>query len=307
MRTPSDRPDWEEGYYKVKKILQHRAGAAGKKEYLVEWHGANERTGQPWDPWWMSEEDVTSDLVKTYEAKHQLGIPSKMVAVDAALAYGMMRRTLAHALMFGAPKESGFQGRNRPRVHRTPVQVAMLQPVALGILDLMRKHGGPALTLMQGRVGKPDQWWQLIVKDLQRIAAICEFQHFVDSSMAVGNVRLTGTAKHSGDMLAVAQPVILTVKSVKHLPGIVSTVLEFPTVHFNGATGMPTYPMMTKGKLKKEKERAKLIAHVRDSLPPTHPLRKKGWCALPEAVQALAIEVAVPDGKEQTEEGAVEE
>ena len=86
------------------------------------------------------------------------------------------------------------------------------------------------------------------------------------------NTRLTGTAKHSGDMLAVDQPFMLTVHALAHTPGIVNTVMEFPTVHFNGATGQPTYPPMASGMLKKVKERKKLIAHVRDLLPANHPL-----------------------------------
>ena len=48
--------------------------------------------------------------------------------------------------------------------------------------------------------------------------------------------------------------------------------------------------------LKAQSERAKLIRHVRDRLPAKHPLRQKGWCALPDGVSALAIEMAVPDG-----------
>ena len=108
-------------------------------------------------------------------------------------------------------------------------------------------------------------------------------------------MRPTGTAKHSGDMLAVGQPFMLTVHALAHTPGIVNTVMEFPTVHFNGATGQPTYPPMASGMLKKVKERKKLLSHVRDLLPPDHPLRASGWCALPQQVEALATSVAVPD------------
>jgi hypothetical protein len=40
--------------------------------------------------------------------------------------------------------------------------------------------------------------------------------------------------------------------------------------------------------------RRRLIKHVRDLLPERHPLRVAGWCALPDAINALAIEYVVP-------------
>ena len=61
-----------------------------------------------------------------------------------------MRRSLAHAMMFGAPKATGFQGRNRPRVHKLLIGIASLKPVALGIMDIFRKHGGRAVKLESG-------------------------------------------------------------------------------------------------------------------------------------------------------------
>ena len=78
---------------------------------------------------------------------------------------------------------------------------------------------------------------------------------------------------HSGDMLVVGQPVVLTAKSVTFSPGVVNFTLEFPTVHFNGSTGQPTYPHMGSGMLTSEAERAKLITAVRNALPERHPLR----------------------------------
>lgn len=76
---------------------------------------------------------------------------------------------------------------------------------------------------------------------------------------------------------------------------MVDTKITFPTVHFNGATGQPTYPHMSAGMLKKQKERAKLITHVRARLPTKHKLAQRGWCDLPKEVSALAVEYAVPD------------
>ena len=265
---------------------------------MCQWTDIDPKTGKVWEPSWQMASTVTPDLIKAYESRRAVGIPSKLITVDAANAFHVVRRSLAHALVFGAMKEAGFQGRKRARVHKVSMGIASLEPVALAILDIARAHGGPALKLAHGNVGKPNEFWQLIVEDLGRIGRICEFEKFVDSAMAQQNVRLTSTATHSGDMMAVGQPFMITVHALAHTQGIVNMEVEFPTIHFNGATGQPTYPPMSSGMLKKIKERKKLIAHVRDLLPANHPLREKGWCALPQQVEALAIEVAVPDKEE---------
>ena len=290
----SRRPPCEEGYYRIKKILRHRALPSGERNYLVDWAGKDPLTGAAYDPSWLPKDDITSDMVDAYEQKHVFGIPSMFVTVYVAKVYHIMRRSLAHALMFGAPKATGFAGRNRPRVHEVNVPLCGLLEVALGVLEIFRKHGGPALKLIKGNQGGPGAWWQVQIKDLERISAFCEFQNFVDHTKAMGNMRIAGTSKHNGDMVVVAQPILLTIRALGHTEGIVDTKLTFPTVAFNGATGQPTYPLMSAGMLKKQKERSKLIKHVRARLPAKHKLAKKGWCDLPKDVSALALQYAVP-------------
>lgn len=297
-----NRSDWEPGFYRIKKVIRHkvvkRSSEGEDRLYEVEWDGVDPTTGQAWPNWWVPGEDLTPDVLAKYEERRGMGVPSVLVSVDVAIVFKLLRRSIAHALMFGAVKNSGIDGvksRNRPRVHRVHVNLAQLEPVALGLLDVARKHGGPALKLTSGNVDAFDAWWQLTLKELPRIAAFCEFQSFLEVGRAVDNVRLVGTSKHSGDMVAIGQPIVFTVKRVAHTPGVVDSYVEFPTVHFNGATGQPTYPHMGSGMLTARSERAKLIRHVRDRLPKKHQLREKGWCALPDAVSALAIEMAVPD------------
>lgn len=210
---PARSPPWEEGYYKVK-VLRHRVLPNGDRDYLVDWAGDDPRTGAPWEPSWCASEDISEDVVSAYEQSRVVGIPSKLVTVDVAKAYHVMRRSIAHALMFGVPKATGFQGRNRPRVHEVNVPLCGLQEVALGVLDIFRKHGGPALELLKGNQGCPDAWWQVQVKDLDRISAFCEFQSFIDHTKAIDNVLIAGTSKHSGDMVAVGQPIILNIKAL---------------------------------------------------------------------------------------------
>ena len=293
-RTPRfgrDADVWEDGYYHCK-IINHRL-KGDAYEYLVKWSGTNKK-GDPWPTEWKTGADVTPDLKETYMSQAAPGVAPHFIILDATLVYKSVRRTVAHALMFGAPGLQGFGGRHRPRVHSIILGSCGLEAVALGMLEVARKHGGPAIPLDHGNRRDPDCWWQLIISELPRVATFCEFEHFLEGAKAKGNVRTTGTAKHSGDMMAVGNPIILTVKRLWHTPGLVTTTLEFATVHFNGRTGQPTYPHMSKGLLKRQGQREELITHVRDSLGPKHPLRKAGWCAFPANVSALAREYACP-------------
>ena len=187
------------GWCKVKNILAHRRTRGGVTEYQVDWQGINPSPGQPWTPWWLPADALTPDLISDYHTRFTVpNIKPYPVQVDAAKAFKVMRRSVGHALMFGAPKEAGFQGRNRPCVHKLEVKMCMYEPVALAVLDMARKYGGKALALQHGNIGKPGEWWQLIIKDLDRIATFCEFQSFVDCYKAIDNVRITGAALPSG-------------------------------------------------------------------------------------------------------------
>jgi len=236
---------------------------------------------------------VTPDMVEKYEKKRGHGVPQHIVPVDAALVYQAVRQTVGHAVMFGAPKATGFQGRNRPRVHHIRLGILQVHSVALAVVELMRKHGGPALKAVSSTNKSGLQVVQLIIKEMDRIAAFCAFGQFLDSKKAVGNIRLTGSAKWSGDMIAVGPPLMLTVTESR-TPGLCSSELAFATVHINGKTGKPTYPHMASGMLKRPATREKLVTHVRDALPAEHPLRVNGWCRLPAQVTSLAAKYAIP-------------
>ena len=67
--SPVGRPEWEEGYYRVKKLVAHRLKYNGTKEYLVQWQGKNPKTGQLWADTWCVADDLTPDLVEAYEAR----------------------------------------------------------------------------------------------------------------------------------------------------------------------------------------------------------------------------------------------
>ena len=282
---------WEEGFYSVARVLDHRTVRGGGIEYEVEWK-EKKRNGEPWPTDWLSADALTPDLIAAYETKRGHGVPSKLVTIECAQIYEECRRKVADTAQQGSPTKLGFNGANRPRVHRIPLQCLVLVDIARAVLDIARRHGGPPIALNKGKEGEADAWWQLQITDISRIAAFCNFQQFLDSVRSVGNVRLTGNKKHSGDLMVIGAPIILTVKTVR--PGIAASFLEFPTVHINGSTGRPTYPHMGTGLLKSEAVRRELLVHVRESLPQQHPLRASGWAALPADVAALAVEYAVP-------------
>ena len=191
--------------YRANKLIDHRTSKTGGREYLVVWHGRNKK-GKPWEDSWHKEEDITPDLVEQYEGSRAYGVHSMPVEVDAAMVFFLVRKSLSHALMFGAFKGLGFKGRNRPRVHCLQLPLCQLQAVALGLLEVARSYGGPKIKLEHGNTDQPSEFWQLTIKDIPRIAKFCAFEHFLDKERAIGNVRLTGTSRHSGDMLAIGPP-----------------------------------------------------------------------------------------------------
>jgi len=56
---------WEEGFYRARRLINHRVAHDGAREYLVAWYG-RKKNGEPWEDSWHAEEDVTSDLVAEY-------------------------------------------------------------------------------------------------------------------------------------------------------------------------------------------------------------------------------------------------
>jgi hypothetical protein len=152
---------WEEGYYSVKRIVNHRLLPYGTTEYEYEWKD-KKLNGEPWPNSWSTADDLTPDLIQQYEERRGYGVPSKIVDVNCALVYEETRRTISHALMFAAPNASGFQGRNRPRVHDPVLVLMSIQTVALGVLDIARKDGGPTLEITTGKTSG-QRWWQLII------------------------------------------------------------------------------------------------------------------------------------------------
>ena len=111
---------------------------------------------------------MKADLVEAYNIKRGNGVPSLMVTHDVAPLVSETRLILSRVLMHGAPTANGFNGANRPRIHHIPLDIFTVECVAYGFLELMRKLGGPPLALERGNKGEPDEWAQLVIKDLHR-------------------------------------------------------------------------------------------------------------------------------------------
>ena len=92
--------------------------------------------------------------------------------------------------------------------------------------------------------------------------------------------------------MLIGMPLQITICTNKPTAGLVSFSLTFPTVHVNGLTGRLTYPLMARARA--QAVRRACLSHVRAALPRRHPLRRKGWCALPLTVEALPLSVAIP-------------
>lgn len=234
--------------YRANKLIDHRTSKTGGREYLVVWHGRNKK-GKPWEDSWHKEEDITPDLVEQYEGSRAYGVHSMPVEVDAAMVFFLVRKSLSHALMFGAFKGLGFKGRNRPRVHCLQLPLCQLQAVALGLLDRggplvrraedqarARQHGPAVGVLAADDQGHPAHRQVLRVRALPRQGA--------RDRQRAPHRHVAALGRHARHR----PPLLLTVKRAGY--GLVRTTFEFPTVHFNGATGQPTYPHMASGMLK---------------------------------------------------------
>ena len=68
---------------------------------------------------------------------------------------------------------------------------------------------------------------------------------------------------------------------------LITASLTFPSVHFNGGTGQPTFPHMSKGHLKDPDHRNAYVKYVRSQTPTSHQLYQHGWCSLEPHVHAL--------------------
>ena len=88
---------WEAGYYKVRRVLDHRVAHGGTLEYEIEWAG-NKKNGDAWDLDWVAADALTPDLIHEYMLKRMHGVPTVHVSVNASLAYEEVRRKLADVM-----------------------------------------------------------------------------------------------------------------------------------------------------------------------------------------------------------------
>ena len=101
---------WEEGYYSVKRIVNHRLLPDGTTEYEYEWKD-KKLNGEPWPNSWSTADDLTPDLIQQYEERRGYGVPSKIVDSNTGKTY----RT---GKMLGKVRAAGSQRCRRCRCHQ---------------------------------------------------------------------------------------------------------------------------------------------------------------------------------------------
>ena len=155
---------WEEGYYEIKRILDHRVVRGGELEYEVEWKP--KKDGTPWRTpagelltEWKKAEEITPDVIEAYEAKRGTGVPSQLVTIDAALSY-TERVPSSHRRHYGAR-----QARRR-RVGDRVGRIALLEAPGAGGAACGAARGRAA----HGRPGGPPD-------DLRRCAQAAQQVH----------------------------------------------------------------------------------------------------------------------------------
>ena len=87
---------WDAGFFKVKRVLDHRAARGGKIEYEIEWLQLK-KNGEPWPLEWVPADALTPDLIEAYNVKRMHGVPNVHVNVNGDVRAAAGRAVGAHA------------------------------------------------------------------------------------------------------------------------------------------------------------------------------------------------------------------
>ena len=138
--------------------------------------------------------------------------------------------------------------------------------------------------------------WSLEVnfETMAQVSRFCSFQLFLDGEKAFGAIRFDIGRASNTTLATVALPLRMVIEWNRSIPGLVSFFLKFPCVRFNGSYGTPDHPQIDpKHILKNPRVMDKVVQYVKDNLPNTHALARKGWTALPRLQWELDDEAAV--------------
>ena len=284
-------PSWGKEVFKAEKVLAHRVGHGKVTEYLVRWHGRDPATNRPWHDRWEPDENVSDDLILTYE-KTQRHVCDRTVRVNAKPAYEALRRTVANAVCID-------KTRAEPIVHRIFVEMLSMGQLAVPVLYMLAELGGTRSTPLEISELPGDATCEktlvLVYTNMEQITRFCAFEHFISSDKALGAMRYDLGRTSNYEIGTVAPPLRFTINYNRLTPGIVSFEVNFPTVRFNGAYGTPEPPQLDrKHWLRSPANLGRVVAWVKAHLPHRHPLVGKGWTALPASRWELDDDDAVP-------------
>lgn len=86
---------------------------------------------------------------------------------------------------------------------------------------------------------------EVILTEMDEIAEFCAFEQHFTAKKASGAIRYDIGRDSNKDLQLVAPPLIFSMVRDRVVPGIVSFIIKFHTVHINGLTGQPAFGMHT--------------------------------------------------------------
>ena len=288
LKTEAQEQEW----FEAEAILETRTAADGTATYLVQWkpHAG----GTEYEPTWEPKDFLSSSLLRSFHGAG-LALPPIMVTLDARPLVARALNAIALALAIAKTQA-------RPRVHLISLPEICLPSLGRAFLEAiaspstLRSAGGGAqvplpIATSTGSDGVVTE--EVVMKEVADISLLCGFEHHF-AGKATGLLRYDMGRESNHDMMSVGMPMLFQV-STNRASGLVTTTVQFPTVHWLGATGRPQPPMAIKGMLTETKNISKLVRIVRSLTPPTHPLAEHGWTTLPDHVHELANPINFPE------------
>ena len=207
MPTVARRFKFGTGYWGVRRILRTRRLACGIREALVEWTGTDPETGQPWEPSWEPEKNVTEDALAEHQVKHTAARETFVDGINMGPLMDAARGSIARSVTIAKTK-------NRPHTHKIDLPQFMAAKLALAFIELMRRPAVFATdvsrqqkTLPVGKVkGDGCEVYQVVYKAMSDIADFASLAFFLDPNRATGCM-LTRIGRASNkDIMTMVRP-----------------------------------------------------------------------------------------------------
>jgi hypothetical protein len=293
-----------EGFWGIHKILNHRWGSDGW-ELLIEWEPTR---GKAWEPSWEFQKDVTDDILDEYFNELQLS-ESVVVETDLRPLVQLTRRRIAQQVAVSKTQ-------CRPRMHELSIDGLQLYNLAINFLEIVRtptkfykwmgseqgdvKHRKLKLIYTKDPSDGVETW-QVNYTKMQHVAAFAAFHTFLGAKKAVGAMRFDIGRTSNIDYACLGLPFVFKFSTKPCCPGVVDFKVEFIVCHGNGKFGTLTPPHLLKGMMRDPVEFNRVLSYVKNAIPRSHILARKGFARLPAGQDTLPSHVAVSDGEDSSE------